>query len=173
MTSMGSEASAALRARWLPWAAMALCALLACAVFAVPMYVIRPFRAQGATELAIALVVRRWGPGLAIVCTAASMACAVALWRAAAGWRVRLGVASLALVALVFTAASHVNVYEIMFHPAGDPRFEAADKSALDKDDMVLSVALGGESHAYPVRTMAYHHIANDWVGGVPVAATY
>ncbi len=28
---------------------------------AYPMYVIRPFRAQGSTELAVALVVRAWG----------------------------------------------------------------------------------------------------------------
>jgi hypothetical protein len=34
-------------------------------------------------------------------------------------------------------------------------------------------VKLGGESRAYPVRMMAYHHIVNDVVGGVPIVATY
>jgi hypothetical protein len=123
--------------------------------------------------LAVALVVRRYGPWLAIVCAVASVAGAVALWRSAARWRTRIGVAALSLFTLLFTALSHVNVYELMFHPAGNPRFEAADKAKIDKDDMVLSVSLGGESHAYPIRTMGYHHIVNDWVGGVPIAATY
>jgi hypothetical protein len=38
---------------------------------------------------------------------------------------------------------------------------------------MVLAVEIGGESVAYPVRLMAYHHLVGDTVGGVPIVATY
>jgi hypothetical protein len=38
---------------------------------------------------------------------------------------------------------------------------------------MVMSVSIGGETHAYPIRALGYHHIVNDVVGGVAVAATY
>ena len=33
--------------------------------------------------------------------------------------------------------------------------------------------AFNGDARAYPIREMAYHHIVNDVVGGVPIAATY
>ena len=44
------------------------------------------------------------------------------------------------------------------------------DPRALDP---VLAVTLNGEATAYPVRQVAYHHIVQDVVGGVPVAVTY
>jgi hypothetical protein len=38
---------------------------------------------------------------------------------------------------------------------------------------MILAVRIGAEARAYPIREMAYHHVLNDLVGGVPIAATY
>jgi hypothetical protein len=38
---------------------------------------------------------------------------------------------------------------------------------------MVLAIRYGDDARAYPVREMAYHHIVNDVVEGVPVAVTY
>ena len=38
---------------------------------------------------------------------------------------------------------------------------------------MILAVRLGSDARAYPIREMAYHHVLNDVVGGVPVAVTY
>ena len=155
------------------WVAMAVCGLASFAAFAIPMYVIRPFRAQGATELAVALVVRRWGPGLAVVAALLSLSVALLLWRGASGWRVRAAAVTMTVLTLLFAGLSQVNVYELMFHPAGDPQFVAAADAKVEQDDMVLAVSLNGADHAYPIRTMGYHHIANDWVGGVPIAATY
>ena len=40
-------------------------------------------------------------------------------------------------------------------------------------DDKVLAVSWGRMARAYPIRTMGYHHIVNDTVGGVPIAVTY
>jgi hypothetical protein len=37
----------------------------------------------------------------------------------------------------------------------------------------VLAVSVGKEARAYPIRTMGYHHIVNDTVGGAPIAVTY
>jgi hypothetical protein len=53
------------------------------------------------------------------------------------------------------------------------PGFQKADDAKLDAGDMVLTVSINGDARAYPVREMAYHHIVNDVVGGVPIAATY
>jgi len=38
---------------------------------------------------------------------------------------------------------------------------------------MVMTVELNGESAAYPIRQMAYHHIVQDTVGGTPIVSTY
>ena len=161
------------KSRGFAWSVLVVGALVAFGAFAIPMYVIRPFRAQGATELAIALVVRRWGPWAAIAFAIPGLAMMVSLWRGANGWLARATATALALFTLLFTALSQVNIYELMFHPAGRPQFTLAEQATIDKDDMVLDVAIAGESHAYPIRTMGYHHIINDWVGGVPIAATY
>jgi hypothetical protein len=38
---------------------------------------------------------------------------------------------------------------------------------------MIMSVRLGDDDRAYPISQMAYHHVLNDVVGGVPIAVTY
>lgn len=43
----------------------------------------------------------------------------------------------------------------------------------LVDDDLVIGVAMGGEARAYPVRVLNWHEIANDTVGGIPIAATW
>ena len=37
----------------------------------------------------------------------------------------------------------------------------------------VISVAIGGDARAYPLRIMIWHEIVNDTVGGVPIAVTW
>ena len=39
--------------------------------------------------------------------------------------------------------------------------------------DRVVGVVLGGEARAYPLRVLNWHEVANDTLGGVPVAVTY
>jgi hypothetical protein len=38
---------------------------------------------------------------------------------------------------------------------------------------MVMGIVSNGVAMAYPVNQVAYHHVVNDTVGGVPIAATY
>lgn len=68
---------------------------------------------------------------------------------------------------------SRLNYFEWMFHPVDTPRFEAESASKLGDGEMILTVRYGADARAYPVREMAYHHILNDVVEGVPVAVTY
>ena len=68
---------------------------------------------------------------------------------------------------------TRVNVYELMFHPVDDPRFESARKAKIDANDMVIAVNEGGIARAYPIRAMGYHHIVNDVVSGEPIVSTY
>jgi hypothetical protein len=85
----------------------------------------------------------------------------------------RVTLVGLLLVALAGAVLTHVNIFEKMFHPYDSPAFGSADTVKVDPDDKVLAVAIGSQARAYPIRTMGYHHIVNDTVGGVPIAVTY
>jgi len=49
----------------------------------------------------------------------------------------------------------------------------AADATWLTDEELVFGVTLNGESRAYPHRILDWHEMANDVVGGVPVALAY
>src|ERR1035437_1522519 len=60
-----------------------------------------------------------------------------------------------------------------MCHPVASPQFESASASKLDRGEMILAVRFASDARSYPIREMAYHHVLNDVVAGVPVAVTY
>lgn len=132
---------------------------------AYPLYVIRPFRHQGARELAVALAVLRFRFPIAVLCGAASAYAAFLLrgrWPAvAAGFTLLLAI------------AANINLFEILFHPNRNPTFVAASASKLSGKEKVIAISLGTKSRAYPIRSIGYHHVINDVVGGVPIVATY
>ena len=59
--------------------------------------------------------------------------------------------------------------------PAIDhPRFvPAAQYRAVDPQEPVIGLLVGGEARAYPLRVLVWHEIVNDEIGGIPVAVTY
>jgi hypothetical protein len=139
-----------------------------------PWYVIRPFRAQGARELAAALLISRVGPPLTLAAAFAAVAAAIAYWRAQASALARTLAAAGALLACVLAVLSRANIYELLlFHPLEHPAFAAASGVKLDDDDKLIAVKIGRDARAYPIREMAYHHVVNDVVGGTALAATY
>lgn len=152
---------------------LAGCLAVAFLALAYPMYVIRPFRAQGAEELAIALAVRSWGPPAALAAAVAAVLVTILSWRVLRRALFRGLACVVSTLTVLFAALTQVNVFELMFHPIDSPAAIAASDAKLNGDDMVLAIRAGGHSRAYPIRMMGYHHIANDWVGGVPVVATY
>jgi hypothetical protein len=55
-----------------------------------------------------------------------------------------------------------------------NPRMlEARAAKWLDDRDAVFGVAVGGEQRAYPLRILDWHEMANDMVGGAPLALAY
>ncbi len=152
---------------------LALCASLSFAILVYPIYVIRPFRYQGSRELALALEITRWTPFLETIFVTVALALLVFSWRqTSVRWRRVLASIS-ALLVVLFGILSRVNIYELMFHPLDRPTFSPASKARLDGREELIAVQLSGAARAYPVRSMSYHHIVNDVVGGLPVVATY
>jgi len=148
--------------------------LLLAALVVAPLVLLQPFGVQTARSMALAYALRRWGPAITVAAGALLVTMAWMAWRE---WRGRLArgliVAGLALTAGAIWVA-RVNMFERMFNPLAHPRFAATSAASfVEPDDVVLAVAVGGDAAAYPVRQLAYHHVVNDTIGGVPAVVTY
>lgn len=153
--------------------AVLLLVLLALALVVFPLWTIRPFKAQTPEGVAVAYALRRWAPLGTLLAAVAVAALGAWLWRGARWWSRAALVLALVPVAAAAWGARQ-NIYERMFAPqTGVSHAAAADASWVGEDEMVLAVSVNGDSVAYPVRQIAYHHVVEDVVGGVPVAATY
>lgn len=159
--------------RVLWWTVMGAIALVALAIVAVPVMLIRPFAPQTPATVALAFALRRWSPlvtlGLAVI----------AVWPIARLWSQtrlagRAGAGALGVLVLGAAWFARQNYFEWMFRPLADARFVRAGAADFVRpDDLVLAVRLGEEAVAYPVPQLAYHHLVEDLVGGVPIVATY
>ena len=147
---------------------------LALAVVLVPAGLLRPFAAQPPWSVATAYALRRWSPLITLIALVPVLLLAARLWRTAPRPPARAGVALAALLALAAAWLSRQDYFEWMFRPLPDARFvRAPAASFVAPGDIVLAVAAGGEAAAYPVRQLAYHHLVEDAIGGVPIVATY
>ena len=149
------------------------CLAVSLTCVAYPIYVIRPFRHQGARELALALVVARIRAATTVIAALTALLAVMGYWRAQPlKWRRGLTAAGAAL-AIVLAFLARVNIYELMFHPLVHPSFTAAGDVKLDGAEKVIAVRMGAEARAYPIRSMSYHHVVNDVLGGTAIVATY
>ena len=58
--------------------------------------------------------------------------------------------------------------------PIDNPNFLAvSEATGLADTEPVIGLVIGGEAKAYPLRILIWHEIANDTIGGVPVAVTF
>jgi len=149
------------------------CLLASFFLLVYPVYVIRPFRAQGVRELGVALFVARYRAPVMVALAAAVFAALIWYWRRERRWLRRAASAAAALAVGATALASRVNIYELMFHPLGPPAFMAAGQSKLDGDEMAIAIHVGRAARAYLIRNISYYHIVNDLVDGVPIVATY
>jgi hypothetical protein len=149
-----------------------MCTLAAVGLFFIPAFIIRPFRYQAPRALWLAMALRQRAPLGALIAALTCFVLACALWRSVGLWRKALLVLTLLIV--TFSAAmARQNYFEWMFHPIAGPQFLAQAESKLDAKEMIMAVRFGDDVRAYPISQMAYHHVLNDVVGGVPIAVTY
>jgi hypothetical protein len=139
--------------------------------FMFPAFIIQPFRYQSPRGLWWAMAIRERAPLISLVCAVVCLVLVALLWD---GNKWRKSVLSVVMVLVAAAAVmSRLNYFEWMFHPVDSPQFEAESSSKLDAGEMILAVRYSSDARAYPIREMAYHHILNDVVGGVPIAVTY
>jgi hypothetical protein len=142
-------------------------------VVLTPVFLIMPFKAQTSRTMEISYLMRRWSPWLTVLASLLILAIAVRLWMGGR-WFGRIALVILLLPALAATWLARQNHFEWMFNPLPNPAYaKAADASFVNDDDRLLAVTINGESVAYPIRLMGYHHVVEDTVGGTPIVATY
>jgi hypothetical protein len=156
-----------------PLTGLAACLLLAFFLLAYPLYVIRPFRYQGAHELFLALSLLQFRLVLDILLAVLAGAFLVWSWRTHPRTLPRIFAVACATLVIGCGILSRVNVYELMFHPLTRIDFSPVSEAKLDGDEEVIAVKVGSAARAYPVRSMSYHHIVNDVLADEPIVATY
>ena len=156
------------------WLILTAIMLLAAVIIFTPVWFIKPFSAQTEKQLEISYFLRSWSPILTVVFALAAIGLAVFIW---SNSKRRFGKAALIaplFIIFVFTWFARQNHFEWMFNPLENTRFaQVSETDFVADDDMVLAVKINGDAAAFPVRQMAYHHIAQDVVGGTPITATY
>jgi len=154
------------------WLVFSACAVACIGLFFVPAFIIRPFTHQSSRGLSLAMALRQRAPWGTLALSFICLLFALTLWRKSNRWR-KVGL-SLVMLLVVFSAVmARQNYFEWMFHPIENAQFESASASKLGSGEMILAVRFGADARAYPISQMAYHHVLNDVVGGVPVVATY
>jgi len=154
--------------------ALWLVALLSAVVIVVPVFLLKPFSAQTPRAVATAYHLREAAPVVSLVCAIVVLAGAAGAWpRRRRSARIALALSLVVAVSAAWLARQ--NHFEWMFNPLKNPAYASGAEAAtfVDEADMVIAVELRGDAVAYPVRQMAYHHVVNDQVGGVPIVSTY
>jgi hypothetical protein len=155
--------------RWLAFASL-VCITLT--LFLVPAVIIQPFRYESPRGLVLAMAVRQQAPFWTRLTAGAAFVLALLLWWRVSRWKKAALITGLCL-AFAAAVMARVDYFELMFHPVPAAAFNSAGSSKVDASEMVMAVSFNGDARAYPIFEMAYHHVLNDVVGGVPIAVTY
>ena len=155
------------------WLILFLLTVVVLVVVLTPVFLIMPFKAQTPRTMEISYLMRRWSPWFTLLASLIILTIAVRLWMGGRWWG-RIALVILLIPTLAATWLARQNHFEWMFNPLPNPAYaKAVDVSFVNGEDRVLAVTINGESVAYPIRLMGYHHVVEDTVGGTPIVATY
>jgi len=170
---MATNNSTFLLSRRTAWITLLVIALLALAIVVLPAWIVQPFKPQSQRGLEVSYEMRRWSPLVTLIALASGIVLVLWLWRGSRWWRKAL-LLIVFIPLLVSTWFARQNHFEWMFNPLANAAYAKTNDAGFVADtDVVLGVEVHGETVAYPIRLMAYHHLVQDVVGGTPIVATY
>lgn len=156
------------------WLVIFAVAIAAATIVIIPVWLIQPFAPQTQKGLEVSFFLKSWSPILTIIAALACGLLAAYIWINSRRWFGRVLLFIPLAVVLLFTWFARQNHFEWMFNPLARTSFApASEADFVAVDDMLLAVRVDGDAAAYPVRQMAYHHVVQDVVGGMPITATY
>ena len=156
------------------WALLVITVAAGVGIIVFPTLYIMPFKTQDARLLGWALTARTLAPTATLAAAiAAAILAVMTILRTRRWWLRPLPLLLLAPVVLGAWFARQ-NHFEWMFAPQTTlAHVDAAAATFVQPDDLVMAVVRDGTAIAYPIRQLAYHHIANDLIAGAPIVATY
>ena len=173
-TSFPTTQASSKNRRRLLWLALLLSVIVSFVFVVIPALLIQPFRPQTARALEISYLLKTWSPVVTLLALVTIVGLTAYLWRGARRWWRKAVLVLLVLLALPPTWFARQNHFEWMFNPLRNSAYaKLTEVDFVENSDMVLAVKFANEAVAYPVRLMAYHHLVQDTVGGVPIVATY
>jgi hypothetical protein len=156
------------------WLGILLIAAFAAVIVIIPAWLIQPFAPQTQHDLDTSFFFRSWSPTFTFLATLLALLLATYIWIHTRRWLGKIGLIASFAVVLLFTWLARQNHFEWMFNPLANVSFVSAARADFVADnEMVLAVNINGDAVAFPVRQMAYHHVVQDVVGGMPITATY
>ena len=148
--------------------------IIAFATVLVPALLIQPFKLQTAERLNLSYTLRHWSPVITLVALALALLIVISLWKRTRRWWRKGFLLVFFIPLLVATWFARQNHFEWMFKPLPNAAFATVNDAGFVADgEMVLAVEMNGDAAAYPVRQIAYHHVVQDTIGGIPVLVTY
>ena len=158
----------------LSWLILCVIAVAVAAMVFTPVWLIQPFAAQTERNVEISFLLRSWSPSLTLAAALVSIALAGFIWINSTRWFGKVFLLVPLFIVFVFAWFARQNHFEWMFNPLAEANYaKVSETNFVADDDMVMAVKINGETVAYPVRQMAYHHVVADVVGGKPITATY
>jgi hypothetical protein len=90
------------------------------------------------------------------------------------GWKAKWGIGiALAFFVFVFYLFNFRFLADKMFYQPKYKIFADTTSNKIPAKNLVLGVSLNGESKAYPLEIIGYHHQVRDTIGGAPAMITY
>ena len=80
---------------------------------------------------------------------------------------------TLILSSVIVYLTNFMMTAESLFHDVETLTFTTPIKCGLPNDALVIGVTINGESKAYPIRYISFHHQVQDTINGEPVLVTY
>jgi len=156
------------------WLSLSLTTVLSFLLVFIPAFLIRPFVAQTQRGLVLSYQMRSLSPTWTLVFLATGILLALPLQNYVLPRFQKFLIGLLLLTLGASAVMARQNHFEWMFRPLPRPGYLNISKATHVKDsEMVLGIRLGGDSRAYPISLMAYHHLVNDVVAGQPLVVTY
>jgi hypothetical protein len=156
------------------WALLVLTVAAGFGVIAFPTLYIMPFKTHDDELIGWALTARTVAPTVTLVAAVLASILAVLVILRTGRWWLRAFPVLLLIPVVAGAWFARQNHFEWMFAPQTTIAHVDADKATfVQPDDLVMAVARDGAAIAYPIRQLAYHHIANDTLAGEPIVATY
>ena len=77
------------------------------------------------------------------------------------------------LYATVFYLFNFKFLADKMFYQPKNKILATVDENKIDNTKLVIGVTINGQSKAYPIEIIGYHHQVQDTIGGEPIMVTY